>query len=743
MKRFHIGAIRFLLSLGLIGACVHVARAQPWAVTDVPIMQLSKENNRGLEKGHIWELRYSPDGRYLAVGWSGAGESGARQIELRDAQSLEIITTLDVKAYIQEMRFSPNGKVLAFKTWSESGYALELWDLQTRKRIKSLPLNGYPRQMSFSPDSVLFIASVYQEDVRRADVHVWEVQTGKAVKTLSGLNVDSAHFSPDGKFLAAGGWVESRSLIKVWEVGTWKEVNTFEGFDYSLLFSPDGTLLAAKGVTEERGWIKIWEVGTGKVVMSVEGDHPYTSLAFSPDGTLLVTGERNSREIFKRGDPPLEVFIRFWDVQTGKAQRALLHGRASRSAIETQVMGFGPGGKWIASLGEDTDGGVVLKLWDVKTGELLKQLKPDGAWRRNLVAMSSDGALLASTPDGMAISVLNVVTGEKTTKQVFDNTFPIAFSRISPDGKALVTAGESGPVQLWNLGSGKHLQRLHLPDRRDLVYTRDGRLLAASWMERRIRVWDVLTNEELFAASWNPEDTVLWAEGFRVRSMAGQTVHLSPNGLWLAAIAVYDFQRRNVAQKYNPREHTYKSLLKVWNILTGDERTLLNDEKGINSFAFSPDDELLAVGFRDGIVEVWDVASGERVKRFAGNPRNSAIVALSFHPDGQRLAAVSDGKLFLWEMPSGKMRQTIAGVYGREPAFNPHFPLYKPLLIFSPDGQLIATDSPDNRHVVLWDVATGKQYKILPERAESIAFSPDGKLVVTGASDGTVRVWVR
>jgi WD40 repeat protein len=737
MKKFHVVIISFLLSLGLMSTCIYDTQAQPWVVTDVPIMQLSKKNDVGLGEGKIEELQYSPDGRYLAVGWSGVGESGARRIELRDVQSLKIVTTLDIKGFVREMQFSPNGRVLACAIWSESGgEALELWDVQTGQRMKSLPFKGNPGQIGFSPDSVLFFAAAIDQEVK-----IWEVQTGREVNSpLKELHAGSIGFSPDGRFLAAACWTESRHLIKIWKVGTWKEVNTFEGlYSNSIHFNPDGTLLAAKGETEERGWMKIWEVETGKVVMSAEGDRHYTSLAFSPDGTLLVTGESDSRDRFKRGDPPLEVFIRFWDVQTGKERRALLHGRTSRSTIETQVMGFSPDGKWVASLGEDTDGGVDVKLWDVKTGEILKQLKPDGAWRRNLVAMSPDRRLLASTPDEVTISVLNIATGGKITKQVFDDPRPaIVFSRISPDGKVLATAGESGPIQLWSLETGKHLQTLYQPDRRDLIYTKDGRLLAYT----PIRVWDVLTNEELFAALWEEASdmrSIPWPEGFQVGSLESQTVHLSFNELWLAVITLLDFQRRNVAEKgYKPRNHNYKSILKVWNIATGDERTLLNEwEKAIDLVAFSSDWALLAVGFHSGGVEVLEVASSQVIKRFTEYPR---IEAVSFHPNGQLLAAIGGGKLFLWEMSSGKRVQTIAGVF-QSPYSRDRY--YKPLPVFSPDGALIATGSSENSHVVLWDVAMGKQYKLLPVKAESVAFSPDGKLVVTGGEDGTVRVWVR
>jgi len=208
MKRFYVGAISFLLSLGLIGACVHVAQAQPRAVTDKPIMRLSKKGGEGLEEGKIEDLQYSPDGRYLAIrSW--------RRIELRDAKSLEIVTTLDV--HINKMQFSPNSKVLVLS----GGRRLELWSVQTGQRMKSLPVKAEPRQISFSPDSAFVVAAIYKEGVK-----IWEVQTGRVV--FEERDVNSFQFSPDGRFFAAEGWIDGRDWIKVWEVRTWKEVSTFE-----------------------------------------------------------------------------------------------------------------------------------------------------------------------------------------------------------------------------------------------------------------------------------------------------------------------------------------------------------------------------------------------------------------------------------------------------------------------------------------------------------------------------------
>lgn len=166
---------------------------------------------------------------------------------------------------------------------------------------------------------------------------------------------------------------------------------------------------------------------------------------------------------------------------------------------------------------------------------------------------------------------------------------------------------------------------------------------------------------------------------------------------------------------------------------------------------FSPDGTRIATGDWDGVVTVWDVATGTELVTFT---KMDYISSVAFSPDGKFLATGSrDGKAALWDIDTGAAHWTVS-----------HKDCVSSVA-FSPDRLLLATASWDGT-ANLWDVETGEnrwcfshQKKEVDITFESghvesfnavgincIAFSPDGQFFtkgdrVVGSSDGCTTLW--
>jgi cytochrome c len=141
-------------------------------------------------------------------------------------------------------------------------------------------------------------------------------------------------------------------------------------------------------------------------------------------------------------------------------------------------------------------------------------------------------------------------------------------------------------------------------------------------------------------------------------------------------------------------------------------------------------------GSFDYTMMLWrfaDDGAAKTVNRF--DDHNTAVSAVAFHPDGKRaLSASDDGLLNLWNLASGKKLHLFKGHQARILG-----------LAIDGSGHWAATASWD-RTVRLWDLETLKPAGVLKAHTgpvNAVAFSADASLVVSAGYDGTIRLWDR
>ena len=169
----------------------------------------------------------------------------------------------------------------------------------------------------------------------------------------------------------------------------------------------------------------------------------------------------------------------------------------------------------------------------------------------------------------------------------------------------------------------------------------------------------------------------------------------------------------------------------LWDVATvSSDIATLEHTAGVSSVSFSPDGTLLASGANNGVIFVWDVASGENVETLTGH---GSIISVSFSSDGTLLASGSSGgRVSVWDVASGKNVETLAGHTDGARSVS-----------FSPDGSLLAAGTGDGT-VKVWAVETGERVETLAghtDWVESVAFAPDGSLIASASSDGAVKLW--
>jgi serine/threonine protein kinase/WD40 repeat protein len=524
------------------------------------------DRSTGHRSGYFYDVRFSPDGRWLATGSSVPWEPGGNSdLAIWDTRDYSLLRRDEVSISAPDgIRFSSDSRSIALL--DSSGAVTHAAVVETGDVI--------PLDQIDSADFDVSEALVAEFDsASERPVVLRNPQNGDVVATLSlQSGLQDVRASGDGKLVATAG---DNAVVQVWDVATAKPTRILRGHDrtaYSAAFSPTDFQMASVALDG----IRIWDLTrnpshvTLRVPHTVSQGERLIDFAFTPDGRELIgielsddsmrigrsrvaTGEQLQFSNLKdlnllsgqqralticptigqfilplRRDPAT---VAVCDLDTGRILHTLTHPSEFIVAAE-----FSRDGEMIATGYSQRSS---IRLWNAETGRLIRQLGPivettgdeQSAEQTPVLAFSQSSNRLAccyAMKDG--IQVWDTATGELVCRLSADPALRPMSCSFSADGRQLAVGflGSAG-IGIFDLQEKRLHLRLIAGEGSDGIveFSPTENRLATTGRDGSTSLWDTRTGELILRL--NSSVAARFNYGF------GPRVHWSPDGRRLAA----------------------------------------------------------------------------------------------------------------------------------------------------------------------------------------------------------------
>lgn len=620
-------------------------------------------------------VKFSPDGRTLAIAVNGGVASSIYgQIKLLDVQREKYIFESNEKSgNVKAIDFSPDGKFFAY-FHSGSEYLIIIVDIASKKELSrfSIPMsrNVWPLSIAFSPNNKIIAT---QDNAKLGYIKFWDIFSGKMLHSINAEKKvysksektcgqrsypKTIAFHKNGKMILHGIKTncsnEEYNEIRLWNIEQQTTVQNFRTNNLtSFALSPSGNIVASG---HSSGNIKLWDLKTGRQIKILRGyAQQVTVIDSNPIYPKLASGN-------------FDHTVKIWDFS---GENPILQSLTGHEDIVVSL-NFHPNGKLLVS----SDNFLHNEYW--LTFPQNPYSKPDVNKYLNayLKPRSLKSIKVWNIMDGKAIQSLvrsNNAAGRATyggdiNPRITEVHFP-KYVTFSPDGRMIAHGIKRGNVHIFDTQTGKQIhtffdtsitskntkkpnyRKPHIDGIAAFTFHPNGQQLIGD-----NEIWDIDSEKKVRTI---PDFSVDGNTGMLAINRDGSLIAGTCSGGFSArgAICLKDMVGSKKRQK--PLQ--------------------TKNNNHVNTIIFHPKKNILAAGYENGMIILWDADNRKKIRRFSGQD-SVPINSLSFNANGDILYSSSfDAQIKLWNVKDGRQLASLIAVNNKD------------YVIFTPDHYYMAT----------------------------------------------------
>jgi eukaryotic-like serine/threonine-protein kinase len=445
-------------------------------------------------------IDFSPDGKLIGILWD------HNSIELRDTEIGEVKSSHSFTSNSTHVfRFGRDGK--SFVVGNCEG-GLFAWSIDKRNpkttiqqahdgsiygidfnqdgtkmltssadgTIKLWNTDGYSFQRAFVGHTDAVMSAVFSPRGDRIvsgsvdkTVKLWESETEFGLPALRGHTwwVTSLAYNPNSRDLASGSLDGSFAVWDVYTRDRRREVRD-DGRVNDLKFSPDGSMIAT---CADSGTISLWNaVDFEKIATLKMLNGPATSLKFMPDGKTILSGGKDSTNL--------------WRLTTRVSDDAFSFRKDYDSKVDASA-----DGRYCAFGRHGVDGICIVDMFSKSVRELTTASDNSGS---ACIAFGKRNPIVASGDESGEIFIWNLEADRKhPIVELNGHMLGVSSLVFSSDDSRLFSVGGDNALKIWDVANGHELLNVkgHGDGVTSVAVANDCSTVATGSMDSSIKIW--------------------------------------------------------------------------------------------------------------------------------------------------------------------------------------------------------------------------------------------------------------